>query len=120
MSNTTFTFTPASGRPTITTSISVLTSAAYGGASATTSLLSCVIGSSAISLDDSVFAGASSITSIDGRNNSTITIANTAFSGCTSLKICYLPLGITNIGDFCFNECNALTQLDLSPALTSP
>ena len=40
-------------------------------------------------------------------------IGKRAFSGCTSLKKITIPIGVVAIGDYCFENCSKLEEIDL-------
>ena len=61
-----------------------------------------------------------SITIPNVYNNKPVTsIAQSAFSGCTSLIKVTLPEGITNIGSYAFYDCSNLTTVNIPESMTS-
>ena len=46
-------------------------------------------------------------------------IANSAFSGCSSLTSVKIPSGVTSIGDEAFNNCSSLANITIPDSVTS-
>ena len=71
-----------------------------------------------VSIARSAFSGCSNITSIilpDGVTS----IGERAFSGCSNLTSIILPDGVTSIGEYAFDGCSSLSSITLPEYLTS-
>lgn len=45
-----------------------------------------------------------------------VVIENEAFSGCAGLNVVAIPSGVDSIGEYVFEDCTALTSIDVDPA----
>jgi len=70
------------------------------------------------SIAQSAFSYCSSLTSISLPNSLT-TIGTSAFIDCTSLKSVIIPNSVTEIGGLAFSGCKGLTSVDLGSGVTS-
>ena len=73
---------------------------------------------SVIGIEDYVFYGCSSLTSINIPNSVT-SIGDWAFRGCSSLTSITIPNSVTSIGSQAFRGCNGLTSIVIPNSVTS-
>ena len=69
-------------------------------------------------IDNDVFNGCKSLTSIDLPDSITA-IGNNAFKGCEKLSSVYIPYQVTKIGESAFNGCKSLTNIVLPKNITT-
>ena len=67
---------------------------------------------------DCAFSGCSSLTSITIPDSVT-SISNSAFYGCSSLTCVTIPDGVTSIGEHAFFYCSSLTSVTITDSVTS-
>ena len=87
----------------------------FSGCSSLTSL---VIPDSVTSIGDSAFSGCSGLTSIEIPDSVT-SIGSAAFRGCSSLTSVVIPDSVTSIGYSAFEGCSKLTSIEIPDSVTS-
>ena len=70
------------------------------------------------SIANNAFSGCSSLTSIT-IGNSVTSIGGSAFRGCSSLTSITIPDSVTSIGGYAFNGCSSLTSITMGNSVTS-
>lgn len=98
---------------------------AYGtGAFARKAITSVTIPDSIVEIGQNSFNNCSALTTVNISTTSHLKkIGNNAFSGNSSLKEIYLPVGMTDLGDSVFNNCGAIERFivaDGNTAYSSP
>ena len=76
------------------------------------------IPSTVISIEDSAFEGCSSLKNITIPERMT-SIGNSAFYECSSLESIEIPEGVTSIGGFTFSECSSLESIEIPEGVIS-
>ena len=74
---------------------------------------SIIIKDGTLSITDSAFSGCSGLISIE-IPNSVISIGDAAFSGCSGLTSIEIPNSVTSIGNYAFYNCSGLTAVHIS------
>ncbi len=87
----------------------------YTGAGGAITIPSTIGGHPTMTIGDSAFQNATSLTSVI-IPNSVRTIGGHAFQGCSSLTSVTIPSNVTIIGNYAFDSCTSLTAFDVSTA----
>ena len=103
---------PASGGLTYT--LTSIGSQAFNSST----MITCIIPSSVISIGDNAFNFCAGLTSLNVPN-SVISIGAGCFSYCTNLNSVIIPNSVTSIGDYAFNNCTSLTSIVIPNSMTA-
>ena len=79
---------------------------------------SIIIKEGTLSIANSAFSGCSGLTSITIPDSVT-SIGNSAFSGCSGLTSIVIPNSVTSIGNYAFMNCSGLTSITIPDSVTS-
>ena len=69
-------------------------------------------------IENSCFAGCSSLTSINITGQVT-SLEASCFARCANLKSVTLPSSVTSLGDNCFGDCTGLTSINIPQSVTN-